>query len=184
MYYLLVYIQLVCTCRIFVKMNDLFLMIFVPAVVGGVAGFCIAKLSKANKEFTYLKQEMKMFRRDMDETRKEIARECRDELRAKLNSLDSYELNRIVDRVDEIYNLMPTEKQNEDLANAIFKEVERAQSLIRESREYGEENYESVMNRLYKQHDSVIDLIHGMVQVLEKLNSNRVIGFRPERLSK
>lgn len=165
-------------------MNDLFLMIFVPAIVGGVVGFCIAKLSKARNEFSDIKQEMAMFRRDMDGTRKEIARECRDELRAKLNSLDSYELSRIIDRLDEIYNSMPTEKQNEDLANAIFKEVERDQSLIRESREYGEENYESIMSKLYSQHSSVIDLIHGMVLVLEKINSNRVIGFRPERLSK
>lgn len=174
----------VCACRIFVKMNDLFLMIFVPAVVGCVAGFCIAKLSKANKEFAIIKQEMAMFRRDMDETRKGIARECADELRTKLNSLDSYQLSRIVDKLDEIYNLMPTEKQTEDLANAIFKEIERTQSRIYEWREYGEENHNSVMNRLHNQHDTILDLIEGMVNVMNKMSKGRVIGFRPERLSK
>ncbi|ELB6959100.1 hypothetical protein RH553_003573 [Salmonella enterica] len=154
-------------------MSDLFLMIFVPTVVGGIAGFCIAKLSKVNKEFAAIKQEMAMFRRDMDETRKEISRNCADELRTKLNSLDSYELSRIVDKLDEIYNLMPTEKQTENLANAIFKEVERTQSRIYELREHNEEN-----------HSSMADLISDVVNILDKMSKNRVIGFRPERLIK
>ncbi|ECJ6122646.1 hypothetical protein KJ097_003327 [Salmonella enterica] len=154
-------------------MNDLFLMIFAPAIVGGVAGFFIAKLSKVNKEFGAIKQEMAMFRRDMDETRKGIARECADELRTKLNSLDSYELSRIVDKLDEIYNLMPTEKQTEDLANAIFKEVDGIKSITRDAQ--GEIN---------ENHEILVQILDSLYHHIKELKSVRVIGFRPERLSK
>ncbi|EAO4981765.1 hypothetical protein CTX76_000761 [Salmonella enterica subsp. houtenae] len=152
-------------------MSDLFLIIFVPAVVGGVVGFCIAKFNKANKEFSAIKQEMAMFRLDMEETRKGIARECRDELRTKLNSLDSYELSCIVDKLNEIYNLMPTEKQTEDLANAIFKEVDGVKSIVRESRDYSEENHEAIMNKL-----------NVILDELKETSGSRVIGFRPGRI--
>lgn len=154
-------------------MNDLFLMIFAPAIVSSVAGFFIAKLSKANKEFGAIKQEMAMFRRDMDETRKGIARECAAELRTKLNSLDSYELSRIVDKLDEIYNLMPTEKQTEDLSNAIFKEVDGIKSITRDAQ--GEIN---------ENHEILVQILDSLYHHIKELKSVRVIGFRPERLSK
>ena len=116
---------------------------------------------------------MAMFRRDMDETRKGIARECADELRTKLNSLDSYELSRIVDKLDEIYNLMPTEKQTEDLANAIFKEVDGIKSITRDAQ--GEIN---------ENHEILVQIVDSLYHHIKELKSVRVIGFRPERLSK
>ncbi len=146
-------------------MNEIFLMILTTSIVGCLAGYFIARIKTTNHEISGIRLELSQFRKDIDETRIKIASECRDELRSKLNSLDSYELHRITDRLDDIENaILSKEQLNESLA-VLYRELVEISGRITD---------------FSIECSSELSAMHSAINN----SSARVIGFRPERLRK
>ena len=147
-------------------MNEIFLVVITTSIVGCLAGYFIARMKTTNHEISSIRLELSQFRKDIDETRIKIASECRDELRSKLNSLDSYELQRITNRLDDIGDTILSKEQLNDSLAALYRELVEISGRITDfSIEFSSE-------------------LSDMHSAIDNNTSARVIGFRPERLRK